>query len=146
MDAAVRKLFDEYERAFDALEVEKQVAFFAETFISAGPRGTIAQNRDEFMRMSRQAAEFYRSVGQTGARIVSMEERPISDHYSMVPVHWACTFESTGDRPIEFDVTYFLQKTDPAHPKIIMFVAHQDEEKAMQELGLLQAAQVEPGN
>jgi hypothetical protein len=140
MDAAVRKLFDDYERAFDALEVEKQVAFFADTFISAGPRGTIAQSRDEFMRMSRQAAEFYRSVGQTGARIVSMEELPVSDHYSMVNVHWACTFEKTGDEPIEFDVTYFLQKTDPARPRIIMFVAHQDEEKAMQELGLIQSA------
>ncbi len=140
MDAAVKSLFDAYERAFDALDIEKQVEFFSETFISAGPRGTIAQNRDEFMAMSHQAADFYRSVGQTSARIVSMEERAISDQYSMVPVHWACTFESTGDRSIEFDVTYFLQKTDPANPRIIMFVAHQDEEQAMRELGLLQGA------
>jgi hypothetical protein len=37
---------------------------------------------------------------------------------------------------IEFDVTYFVQKTGNA-PKIIMFIAHQDEQKAMQELGLM---------
>jgi 7-cyano-7-deazaguanine synthase in queuosine biosynthesis len=37
---------------------------------------------------------------------------------------------------IEFDVTYFVQKTGP-EPKIIMFIAHQDEQKAMEEMGLL---------
>jgi ketosteroid isomerase-like protein len=136
MDPAIRELFRQYEAAFNRLDIEKQVEFFADTFISAGPRGTIAQSRDEFMKMSRQAAEYYRSVGQTGARILDIEERPISDGYSMVPVRWAATFEKTGGRPIEFDVTYFVQKTGEK-PQIIMFIAHQDEEQAMKDLGLL---------
>jgi hypothetical protein len=136
MDAQVKKLFDEYERAFSALEVEKQVPFFAEHFISAGPRGSIAQSRDEFAKMASQAAEFYKQVGQTSAKILSMAETAISDHYSMVDVHWGATFEKTGDKMIEFDVTYFLQKTG-GEPKIIMFIGHQDEQKAMEELGLL---------
>jgi hypothetical protein len=136
MDVQVKKLFDEYEKAFNALDVEKQVLFFAEHFISAGPRGSIAQSRDEFAKMASQAAEFYKSVGQTSAKILSMEETPISDHYSMVKVHWGATFQKTGDKVIEFDVTYFLQKTS-GEPKIIMFVAHQDEQKAMEKLGLL---------
>jgi hypothetical protein len=46
------------------------------------------------------------------------------------------TFRKTGGRLIEFDVTYFVQKTGP-EPKIIMFIAHQDEQKAMEEMGLL---------
>ena len=41
MDIAVKKLFAEYEKAFNALDVEKQAPFFAEYFISAGPRGSI---------------------------------------------------------------------------------------------------------
>ena len=53
----------------------------------------------------------------------------------MVKVHWGVTFRKSGDKLIEFDVTYFIQKTDE-EPKIIMFIAHEDEEKAMQELGL----------
>ena len=89
----VKKLFAEYEKAFDKLEVEKQVPMFAEHFISAGPKGSIAQGRDEFMKLSHQAAEFYRSVGQTGAKILSMQETPISNEYSMIKVHWACTFK-----------------------------------------------------
>ncbi len=133
---AVKKLFAEYEKAFNALEVEKQVPFFAEHFISAGPRGSIVHGRDEFAEMASKAAEFYRSVGQTSAKILSMDEKPISNEYSMVKVHWGVTFKKTGNKLIEFDVTYFIQKTGP-EPKIIMFIAHQDEERAMKELGLL---------
>lgn len=136
MQDSIKKLFAEYESAFNALEVEKQVPFFAEHFISAGPKGSIAHGRDEFAKMASRAAEFYRSVGQTSAKILSMDETAISNEYSMVRVHWGVTFKKTGNRLIEFDVTYFIQKTGP-EPKIIMFIAHQDEEAAMKELGLL---------
>jgi len=136
MASAIKKLFLDYERAFNALDVEKQVPLFAEHFISAGPRGSIALGRDEFARMANKAAQFYKSVGQTSAKILSMDETAISSEYSMVKVHWGATFKKTGKRLIEFDVTYFIQKIGP-EPKIIMFISHQDEEKAMKELGLL---------
>jgi len=135
MTDLIKKLSAEYEKAFNALEVEKQVPFFEEHFISAGPRGSIAQGRDEFSKMASKAAEFYRSVGQTSAKILSMDETQISNKYSMVKVHWGVTFKKTENKLIEFDVTYFLQKIGP-EPKIIMFIAHQDEERAMKELGL----------
>jgi hypothetical protein len=134
MDDATRKLFAEYERALDTLEIEKQAPLFAEHFISAGPNGSIAQGHDEFMQMSGQAADFYRSMGQTGAKILSMKETPISDQYTLVTIHWGVTFEKTGDKPIEFDVSYIVQNID-GNPKILLFITHQDEELAMQELG-----------
>ncbi|MCC6981791.1 MAG: hypothetical protein IT535_00835 [Bauldia sp.] len=136
MDEATKKLFDEYADAFDKLEVERHVPLFAEHFISAGPKGSIAQGRDQLMQMSRQGADFYRSVGQTGTKILSMKETEISPQYSMVTVHWAATFKKL-DKPVEFDVSYIVQKTEPNDPKIIMFIAHQDEEAAMRELELL---------
>ncbi|MCX9082288.1 MAG: hypothetical protein OIN83_08825 [Candidatus Methanoperedens sp.] len=136
MTDAVKRLFVEYEKAFNAIDAEKQVQFFAEHFISAGPKGSIAQGRDEFAKMATKAAEFFRRVGQTSAKILSIDEIPISNEYSMVRVHWGVTFKKSGNRLIEFDVTYFIQKTGP-ELKIIMFISHQDEEKAMKELGLL---------
>jgi len=51
--------------------------------------------RDEFARMASKAAEFYRSVGQTSAKILSMEETAISREYSMIKVHWGATFKKT---------------------------------------------------
>lgn len=135
-DESIKKLFAEYEQAFRALAIEKSAGFFADTFISAGPRGAIAQSKAEFLKLAHQAAAFYRKVGQTSAQILSADEIPISNEYSMVKVHWGVTFKKTGDKLIEFDVSYFVQKTVP-EPKIIMFIAHQDEQQAMQELGLI---------
>ena len=137
MTDAIKKLFAEYEEAFNAHDVEKQVPFFAEHFIFVGLQGSIAQGRDEFAKMASEAAKFYRSIGQKSAKILSMDETTISREYSMVKIHWGVTFEKTGNKLIEFDVTYIIQKTDP-EPKIIMFIAHQDEEKAMKELGLIE--------
>lgn len=136
MDAVVKRLFHDYEKAFDALDIDQQVPLFAETFLSAGPKGTIAQGRKELATMAKKAAAFYRKVGQTGAEIRSMKETPVSGEYSFVTVHWAASFEKL-DKPVEFDVTYVLQKTDPDAPKIILFIAHQDEEQAMRDLGLV---------
>ncbi len=43
-DVSVKKLFGEYEKAFQALDIETSAKYFSETFISAGPRGAIAQS------------------------------------------------------------------------------------------------------
>jgi len=136
MDESVKKLFAEYEKAFAELDFNKSAEFFADTFISAGPRGVIAQSKVEFLKLAHQAAAFYKSLDQTSARILSADETPISNEYSMVKVHFGVTFRKTKDRLIEFDVTYFVQKIG-TEPKIIMFIAHQDEQEAMQELGLI---------
>ena len=57
----------------------------------------------------------------------------------MVVVHWGVTFEKTGEKPIEFDVSYIVQETD-GDPKIILFISHQDEQEAMKKLGFVSEA------
>ena len=130
----LEKFFNEYQNAFTALDIERQAQLFADVFISAGPNGVIAHNKAEFIKMAGQAAEYYKSVGQESVKILFLQETPVSDQYSLVKVHWGAKFRKTGDRLIEFDVSYIVQ-TVPEH-KIVMFIAHQDEQKAMQELGL----------
>ncbi len=68
---SVKNLFDAYEDAFSRLHFQKTCEFLADTFIFAGPSGTIARNKDEYMRFSEKAADFYRSVGQETAKILS---------------------------------------------------------------------------
>ena len=119
MASAIKKLFLDYERAFNALDVEKQVPLFAEHFISAGPRGSIALGKDEFARMASKATQFYKSLGQTSAKILTMDETAISGEYSMVKVHWGVTFKETGNNLIESDISYFIQKTGHK-PKILI--------------------------
>ena len=136
VSTSVKRFFSEYEKAFNELDMRKSAEFFADSFISAGPNGTITTSKKDFLESGQKAVDFYRSVGQKSAKIFSLEESPITDQYSLVKVIWGVTFEKTGGKPIEFDVSYLLQKTG-AKPKIILFIAHQDEQKAMKELGLL---------
>lgn len=136
----LEKMFTEYEKAFSKLDIRTSAEFFADSFISAGPKGTIAQNKEEFMKKAAQASEFYKSVGQTSAKIISKNFIPISDQYTMAIIHWGVTFEKTGDELIEFDVSYIVHETG-AEPKIILFIAHQDEEEAMKKLGLMASAE-----
>ena len=135
-DESIKAIFAEYEKAFASLDFKKSAGFFADTFISAGPRGVIAQSKAEFIKLANEAADFYRQVGQTSVKIISADETPISNEYSMVKVHWGATFKKTRDILIEFDVSYFIFRSVP-EPKIIMFIAHQDEQQAMRDLGLV---------
>lgn len=128
-------LFKQYEEAFNKLDLKSIASYYADTFICAGPKGTISQNKKEFTEKAEQAASFYRSVGQKSARIVSKRVMPISNDYSMVVVRWGVTFERTGSRQIEFDVSYIIQESGN-EPRIILFISHEDEEVAMRKLGL----------
>ena len=136
VSSVVKRLFSEYEKAFSALDLQRSAEFFAESFISAGPNGTITQSKAEFLKEAHKAVDFYRSVGQKSAKILTLDEQPITEQYSLVKVHWSVTFQKTADKLIEFDVSYLVQKVGK-EPKIILFIAHQDEQKAMQDLGLL---------
>lgn len=136
MNSDIQELFATYEHAFSALDVARQADLFADSFLSAGPRGVIAGSKPQFMQMAEHAAAFYKSLGLSSAKILSMEETPISNEYSFVRVHWAVTFQKTGMKTVEFDVTYVVQLMDE-EPKIILFITHQDEQQAMQELGVL---------
>lgn len=125
--------FADFEKHFSALDVRAQADAYADTFISAGPKGTIAQGKQDLIKKAQQAADFYKSVGQTGAKIISKQEQPITNEYTMVTVHWGVTFEKTGSQLHEFDVTYIIQETE-AQPKIILFITHQDEQETMKKL------------
>ena len=128
-------LFKDYEIAFDKLDLKTISGYCADNFISAGPKGSITQSKKEYAKEAEQAIQFYRSVGRNSARIISKRIMPICNEYSMVVVRWGVTFEKTGTKQIEFDVSYIIQETD-IDPKIILLISHEDEEAAMKKLGL----------
>lgn len=129
-------LFKQYETAFSKLDLKTISGYYADTFMSAGPNGTVAQSKKEFEDKAQQAVDFYRSVGHKSARIISKRIMPICNTYSMVVVRWGVTFEKTGSKIIEFDISYIVYEGGD-DPRIILFISHEDEEEAMKKLGLL---------
>ncbi len=75
----VKKLFDEYEKAFRALDIAKSASFCADTFITAGLNGIITTSKAEVLAATGKAAEFYRSIGQKSAKILSLDEQSITE-------------------------------------------------------------------
>ena len=138
MDKRIEKLFADYGKSFSALDLSRIAKLYSDTFISAGPRGVIAQNRKEFDEKSEEAAAYYRKVGQKSAEVLSAKETWFGDKYVMVTIHWGAHFEKL-DKPYEFDVSYLVQLTDDT-PKIILFISHQDEDEAMKEVARMQKA------
>ena len=128
-------LFKEYETAFDKLDVKTISGYCADSFISAGPKGSITQSRKDYEKKAEQATKFYKSVGRNSAKIISKRVMPICNDYSMVVVRWGITFDKTGNKLIEFDASYIIQETG-SEPKIILLISHEDEEVAMKKLGL----------
>ncbi len=138
MDKRIEELFAEYGKSFSALDLSRIAKLYSDTFISAGPKGVIAQNRKELDEKSEEAAAYYRKVGHKSAEVLSMKETWFGDKYAMVTVHWGVSFEKL-DKPYEFDVSYLVQLTEET-PKIILFISHEDEEEAMKEVARLQKA------
>jgi len=128
-------LFKEYETAFDKLDLKKISGYCADSFISAGPKGSITQSRKDFEKKAEQTNKFYKSVGRTSARIISKRIMPICNDYSMVVVRWGITFDKTGNKLIEFDTSYIIEETG-TEPKIILLISHVDEEVAIKKLGM----------
>ena len=128
-------LFKEYETAFDKLDVKTISGYCADSFISAGPKGSITQSRKDYEKRAEQATKFYKSIGRNSAKIISKRVMPICNDYSMVVVRWGITFDKTGNKLIEFDTSYIIQETG-SEPKIILLISHEDEEEAMKKLTL----------
>lgn len=136
MNPKLELLFAQYEKAFATLDINQTAAFYADTFLAGGPNGVVVHRHEEFAKKAEELAAFYKKIGQTAGKIISMRETPISNDYTMVTVHWGAQYEKTGDRWIEFDVSYFIQVNLP-EPRIIMFITHEDEETVLKELGLV---------
>jgi hypothetical protein len=134
----MNEFFSQYEQAFNALDVKGQADLFADTFVSLGPHGVIARSKEEFLSLAERFSGYYRSLGQEYAKILSLHETRISDEYALVKVHWGAKFKKMPNDLVEFDVSYLVQQLGGTK-KIILFIAHEDEEKAMRDLGLIQA-------
>jgi len=61
-------LFKDYETAFDKLDLKTISGYCADSFISAGPKGSMAQSKKEYEKKAEQVVQFY------GVLVVNQQE------------------------------------------------------------------------
>ena len=107
--------------------------------MAGGPNGVSCGKNDESLRQAiAQRHAFFQEIGFKHARVLNVEETQIDDHYTMAKVHWHMTFENQPGHLLDFKffVTYFLFDSG-AGPRVAFWISHEDEQKVMQEAGLI---------
>ena len=137
-DNRIKKFFEGVEQASNTLDLDLIDTQFADQFIFADPNGTRVVEKEKFLPFLPKRKEFFKSLGHQSTKVLSLEETPIDDQYTMVKAHFLMQFQKTAEKTVEagLDSTYILfMKGDT--PKIVMHIEHEDLKEAMQARGLL---------
>lgn len=133
----VKKFFDEYESRLSRFDVAAIAALYGDSFLFAGPQGTQAVRKDDFVKVLPKRQAFFRSVGLQSSTVVALEEAGFDARCVLVNARWRLQFGSTQTPTSALDVcaTYLLQQ-QPDGLRIVFQLDHDDLTKRVQELGL----------
>ena len=137
-DNRIKKFFEGVEQASNTLDLDLIDAQYADQFIFADPSGTRVVEKQKFLPFLPKRQEFFKSLGHQSTKVLSLEEMPIDDQYTMVKAHFLMEFQKTPGQvaKAKIDSTYILFMKGDA-PKIVMHIEHEDVREAMQARGLL---------
>jgi hypothetical protein len=116
---------------------ESLAALYAPTFIVGSPEGSHAFSNDgRFLEYLRQVAVFNREHGMRALTVVSIHDLELSPLHTLATVTWGARFDKTGDRLIEFAISYLLERAD-ADWRILSYISRSDQNAEMAKEGLL---------
>jgi hypothetical protein len=137
-DSALELFFRDYAVASVESPAARIPAFYADSFLVCGPRGSaVFRNDGKFVEWLGQTHEFNQRTGMISMEVVSIEETlSLSINTLLVRVDWGSRFRKTGDRLITFRIAYLLEKVDERW-RILAYVSEKDQEEEMRALGVL---------
>jgi hypothetical protein len=110
---------------------------YAPTFIVGAPTGSQAfPNDDRFLEWLGQVAAVNRKRGMKALTVVSVRAADLSPLHTLATVTWGARFEKTGERAIEFEISYLLEKSGDDW-RILLYISRADEQAEMAKEGLL---------
>jgi hypothetical protein len=115
---------------------EALAGLYATTFIIGGPTGSRAfPNDDHFLEWLRQIPAVNRERGMRALTAVSIQAIDLSPLHTLATVTWGARFEKTGDRTIEFAISYLLEKSGDDW-RILSYITRSDENEELAKEGL----------
>jgi hypothetical protein len=141
-DNKIRVFFEGVEQASNTLDLNLIESQYADQFIFADPYGTRVIEKQKFILVLPKRQGFFKSLGHQSTKVLSLDETPIDDQYTMVKAYFLMQFQKTSGQTTEakIDSTYILFMREDA-PKIVMHIEHEDLQEAMLARGLLPANQ-----
>jgi hypothetical protein len=84
----------------------------------------------------RQVRAFNRDHGMTGLAPLSVHGLALSPCHTLATVRWGAQFARTGERIVEFEIAYLLEKNGQDW-KILTYISQRDQAEEMEKLGVL---------
>ena len=110
---------------------------YAPSFFVAGPKGSaVFANDARFLDWLGQVRTFNRQHGMHAVSPAAVRETELSPLHLLAHVRWTARFEKTGDRAVEFDIAYLIERAGESW-RILGYVSERDQEEEMRALGLL---------
>jgi len=110
---------------------------YAPGFFAAGPKGSLVFANDaRFLEWLAQVRAFNRQHGMRAVSPAAVRETVLSPLHVLAQVRWSARFEKTGDRAIEFEIAYLLERAGDAW-RVLGYVSERDQDEEMRALGLL---------
>lgn len=134
---SIELFFRKYENVYNRQQFKEQATMFAKFLVAAGPQGAACHKNNFFTRMlyAWGLRKWYKKTGLESMKIIAMEQKPISNDYCLIKIHWGAMFEKTMEKLIQFDVSYVVRITGKM--EIVMYIAHEDERKSLKALGII---------
>jgi hypothetical protein len=131
------RFFEEYARLALGDEPSAIAALYAPTFIVAGPQGSQAFANDaRFLEWLHQVLDFNRRHRMQSLAPAAIQEVALSPRHFLARVTWGARFARTGDRLIEFEISYLLEQNGD-RLTILSYISRSDQDEEMRKLGLL---------
>jgi hypothetical protein len=139
----IREFFARYANASLNGDAATIAALYGENFIMIGPNGSQAfANDQKFLDWLGGVQDFNKQSGMEKIWVRNIDSRGIGNHITQASVTWGSQFASTGNRIIEFDLHYLLEKFE-AGLKIIMYISDEDQQQLMKDNGITVNKRVE---
>jgi hypothetical protein len=133
------RFFSRYAQLSTGPRPEDLAPLYAPTFIVGGPEGSQAFANDaRFIEWLQQVTTFNRKRGMQALTVVSIRDISLSPLHTLASVTWGARFEATGDRLVEFEISYLLEVSADAW-RILAYISRADQQREMERAGLLTA-------
>ena len=133
----VKQFFTRYAALSMGDDDRAMAAVYAPSFFVAGPKGSMMFANDAgFLDWLAQVRAFNRQHGMRALSPAAVQEEVLSPLHVLARVQWSARFQKTGDRAIEFEIAYLIERAEESW-RVLGYVSARDQEDEMRALGLL---------
>lgn len=141
VSSTVKTFFREFDRANNLFDPALLEPCLSDAFAGADPHGGLqVVRKGDFLTTIGERQDYLETLGFRFAKVVPLEEIPLSEHDLLVKTHGVMRLEKSPDEPIDLvhDAAYVLFVKDGL-PKIVFALRHDDPLSMAQGQGLLAA-------